>query len=153
MLFLDFFFLTLVLFLQCLSIHFQVLIGLFSQFWFTFPQIQKFHYTDFDYSCADRQHLCVYLRNVPCSHSFKIWLLLTSFTCRRIQVGINLYFPDKYQFKSHYSPLFSAACAASMTHGNRFFHISQQDWPSVLRMKRLVVAAKVLLRLPSLLWH
>ena len=39
--------------------------------------------------------------------------------CEWVQVGIDVYIPHrKYQVKLHSSPLFSAACAAVIVHGN-----------------------------------
>ena len=42
--------------------------------------------------------------------------------CEWVQVGIDVYIPHhKYQVKSHLPPWFSAACSATIVHGNHFF--------------------------------
>ena len=48
--------------------------------------------------------------------------------CEWVQVGIDVYIlHQKYQFKPHSSPYFSAACAAAIVHRNHFLHLYQQN--------------------------
>ena len=73
--------------------------------------------------------------------------------CAWVQVGIDLYIPHrKYQVKSHSSPWFSAACAATIVHRNHFFRLYQQNKSSESKVKfrqaincykRVVEAAKL----------
>ena len=88
-----------------------------------------FHYIAYDYSRADWDGLCDHLRDVPWDDIFKLGASAAAREfCEWIQVGIDVYTPDrKYQVKLHLSPWFSAACAASIIHRNRFFHLYQKD--------------------------
>ena len=53
-----------------------------------------------------------------------------------VQVGIDVYIPHhKYQFKSHSSPWFLAACAAAIVHRNNFFRLYQQNKSSESKVK------------------
>ena len=65
----SFFLLTLVFVLQWLSLHWEILIMLLSQFPLTFPSISQqdvlFHCKAYDYSRADWDDLCEHLRDVP----------------------------------------------------------------------------------------
>ena len=73
--------------------------------------------------------------------------------CAWVQVGIDVYIPHrKYQVKSHSSPWFSAACAATIVHRNHFFRLYQQNKSSESKVKfrqaincykRVVEAAKL----------
>ena len=73
--------------------------------------------------------------------------------CAWVQVGIDVYIPHrKYQIKSHSSPWFSAACAATIVHRNHFFRLYQQNKSSESKVKfrqaincykRVVEAAKL----------
>ena len=67
--------------------------------------------------------------------------------------SVDVYIPDcKYQVKPHTSTLFSAACAAAITHGNHFFLSAPTI--NLLNLKyssgRLVIVAKGFLKLPKL---
>ena len=56
--------------------------------------------------------------------------------CEWVQVGIDVYIPHrKYQVKPHSTPWFSAACVAAIVHGNRFFHLYQQNKSSESKVK------------------
>ena len=130
-----FFLLTLALSLQWLSLHWEILIMLLSQFPLTFHHI---------------------LNGMPCFITLLmtilvligmvfmiIWemfhgrislnsVLLLSATasefCEWVQVGNDVYIPHpKYQVKLHSSPWFSGACAAVIVHRNHFFHLYQKD--------------------------
>ena len=77
-------------------------------------QDAPFHRIAYDYSCADSDGLCDYLRDVPWEDIFKLGATAAaSEFCERVQVGIDVYIPHrKYQVKPHSSPWFLAACAA-----------------------------------------
>ena len=111
----DLFLLTVVFVLQWLSLLWQILLMLLSQFPLTI-----FHY---DYSRADWDGLHDHLRNVPWGDIFKFCAsAAASEFCEWIQVGIDVYIPHrKCQVKPHSSPLFSAAFAAAIVHRNQFF--------------------------------
>ena len=48
--------------------------------------------------------------------------------CEWVQVEIYVYIPhQKYQVKPHFSPWFSAGCAAVIVHRNHFFGLYQKD--------------------------
>ena len=71
-----------------------------------------FHHIAYDYSCADWDGLCDYLRDVPCDDIFKLSASGASEFCEWVQVGTDVYIPHrKYQVKPHSSSWFSAACA------------------------------------------
>ena len=56
--------------------------------------------------------------------------------CEWVQVGIDVHIPHrKYQVKSHSSPWFSAACAATMVHRNHFFRLYQREKSSDSKIK------------------
>ena len=73
--------------------------------------------------------------------------------CEWVQVGVDVYIPDrKYQLKPHSSPWFSAACAAAIVHRNHFFCLYQREKSSDSkvnfrkasnRCKRFLEAAKL----------
>ena len=79
------------------------------------------------YDCWDglRNHL----RCVPWENIFKPSAsAATSKVCDCVQVGIDIYIPNrKYQVKSHSSSWFTAACAAAIVHRNHFFRLYQKD--------------------------
>ena len=53
-----------------------------------------------------------------------------------VQVGIDVYiFHRKYLFKPHSSPWFSAACATTIVHRNRFLCLHQKDQSSESKVK------------------
>ena len=82
-----------------------------------------FHCIAHDYSCVDWDGLCDHLRDVPWEDIFKLGAsAAASEFCEWVQVGIDAYIPHrKYQVKSHSSPRFSAACAATIVHRIHFF--------------------------------
>ena len=62
-------------------------------------------------------------------------LLLTKF-CEWVQVGIDVYIPNrKHQVKPHSFPWSSVACAAAIAHKNHFFHLHQQNKSSGSKVK------------------
>ena len=86
--------------LQWLSLHWEILIMLLSQFPMTFCQT---HCITCDYTCADWEGLCDHLRNVPWENSFKFDA--SGEFCWLAQVGIDVYIPHrKYKVKYHSSP-------------------------------------------------
>ena len=97
---LDLFLLTLVFVLQWLSLHWEILIMLFSEFPFT-----------------------DHLRDVPWEDIFKLGAsAATSEFCEWVQVGNDVYIPHrKHQVKPHSSPWFSTACVAAIVHRNHVF--------------------------------
>ena len=112
-----------------------------------------FHCVAYDYSCADWDW-GDHLRDVPWEDIFKLGAsAAASEFCECVQVGIDVYIPDrKYQVKPHSSPWFSAACAAAIVHRNHFFRLYQQNKSSESkakfrqasnRCKRVLEAAKL----------
>ena len=75
-----------------------------------------FHRIAYDYSLADRDHLCDHLRDVPWEDIFKLGTSATaSEFCDWVQLGIDVCIPHrKYKVKLYLSPWFSAACAAAI---------------------------------------
>ena len=123
---------------------------LLSQFPLTFQLIHNnalFHRIAYDYSHADWDGLCDYLRDVPWEDIFKLRVsAAASEFCEWVQVGIDVYIPHrKYQVKPHSSPWFSAACAAAIVHRNHFFRLYQGE-----KSDRLVIVTKGFLKLPNL---
>ena len=96
-----------------------------------------FHFIPYDYSHADCDGLCDYLKDVPWEHIFKLSAsAAASDFCEWVQVGIDVYIPHrKYQVKPHSSPWFSAACAAAIVHRNHFFRLYQQNKSSESKVK------------------
>ena len=78
-----------------------------------------------------------HLRDVPWDDIFKLGAsAAASEFCEWVQFGIDAYILHrKYQVKPHSSPWFSAACAATIVHRNRFFRLHQKDKPSDSNMK------------------
>ena len=117
---LDLFLLILVLVLQWLFLHWEILI-------IDSPTNSKwdgpFHCIAYDYSHADWDSLCNHLRDVPWEDIFKLRASAAdSEFCERVQVGIDIYIPQhKYQIKPHSSPWSLTACAAAIVHRNHFF--------------------------------
>ena len=89
------------------------------------------------YSLADWDGLCDHLRDVPWEDIFKLGAsVAASEFCEWVQVGIDVYITHrKYQVKSHWSPWFSAACAAGIVYRNHFFHLYQNDKSSASKLK------------------
>ena len=138
--FIYLFLLMLVFVLQWLSLHWEILTMLLSQFPLIFQTDSKwdapFHHIAFDYSCFDWDGLD-HSRDVPWEDTFKLSASgAASEFCEWVQVGIDLYIPHcKYQVKPHSSPWFSAACAAAIVHRNHFFHLYQQNKSSESKVK------------------
>ena len=112
-----------------------------------------FHSVVYDYSCADWDGLCDYLRDVPLDDIFNLSsCAAASEFCEWVQVGIDVYVPHhKYQVKPHSSLWFSAGCVATIVHRNHFFHLHQQNKSSESKVnlrqainccKRVVQAVK-----------
>ena len=111
------FLLNLVFALQWLSLHWEIIIMLLSQFSLTFHETPN--------ECPLSSHSlwlflcwlvflweCIFKLNASAANEFCVW----------VQVGIDVYIPHcKYQVKPHSSPWFSAACAAAIVHRNHFF--------------------------------
>ena len=127
----------LVFVLQWISLHWEILIMLFSQFPLTFHQDALFHHITYGYSCADWGSLCDHLRDVPWEDIFKLSAsAVAGEFCEWVQVRIDLYISHrKYQVRPHSSPWFSAACAAVIVHRNHFFHLYQQNKSSESKVK------------------
>ena len=108
----------LVLILQWLSLHWEILI-MMSHFPLTFHQI----HIAYDYSRADGDGLCDHLRDVPWEDVFNLGASAAAKEFSEwVQVGIDVYIPHrKYQVKPHSSLWFSDACAAAIAHRNHFF--------------------------------
>ena len=96
-----------------------------------------FHRIAYDCSRADWDGLHDHLRDVPWEDIFKFsGSAGASEFCEWLQFGIDVYIPQrKYQVKPHSSPWFSAACAASLVHGNHFFRLYQQNKSSESKLK------------------
>ena len=90
----------------------------------------------YEYSCADWDGLCDYLRDVPWEDIFKLGAsTAASEFCEWVQVGIDVYIPHrKYQVKPDSSPWFSAASAAAIVHRNHFC-LYQQNKSSESKVK------------------
>ena len=116
------FFLLFVFVLHWLTFHWEILITLLSQFSLTFCQTHSkmppFYHKAFDYFCADWDGLCDHMRDFPWEDIFKLGAsAAASEFCVWVQVGIDVYITHcKYQVKPHWSPWFSAACAAAIVH-------------------------------------
>ena len=117
----DLFLLTLVFVLQWLSIHWEILIMLLSQFPLTFHRIHApFHHITYEYSSADWDDLRHHLRDVPWEDIFKLGASVpASKFCEWVQVGIDIHICHrKYLVKPHSTPWFSTAGAAAIVHRN-----------------------------------
>ena len=136
----DFFLLTLVFVLRWLSLHWEIVIMLLSQFPLTFHQIHNwmpFHRIAYDYSHADWHGFRDHLRDVPWEDIFKLsaYAAASEF-CEWLQVRIDVYNPyRKCQVKPHSSLRFSASCAAAIVHRNPFFRLYQKDKSSDSKVK------------------
>ena len=100
------------------------------------------------------------MRDVSWQDIFKlVGSAAVSELCGWVQVATDAYiFHRKYQFKSHSSSWFSAACAVAIVHRNHFFRLYQKDKcfdskGKFRQTSRLVIAAKGLLNLPNLYMH
>ena len=79
----------------------------------------------YDYSRADWDNLCDHLRDVSWEDIFiRSTSAAAKDLCEWVHVGIDVYIHHCiYQVKPHSSPWFSAACAATIVHGNHFLHL------------------------------
>ena len=107
-----------------------------------------FHHTTYDYSRADWDGLCDYLRDVPWEDIVKLSVsAAASEFCKWVQVGMDVYIPHLTdQVKPHSSASLSTACAAAIVDRNHFFLLYQQNKSSeskVNRWKRVLEAAKL----------
>ena len=77
------------------------------------------------------------MRNVPWEDIFKLDAsAATSEFCEWVELGINVYIPQrKYQVKPYSSPWFSAACAAVIAHRNHFFRLYEREEYSDSKVK------------------
>ena len=118
-----FFLLTLVFVLQWLSLHWEILIMLLSQFPLTFYQIHN----GMPCFIASLMTILVLIRAV----FVIIWEMFhgrisaaASEFCEWVQVEIDVYILHrKYQVKPPSSPWFSTACAVAIVHRNHFFSV------------------------------
>ena len=128
----HFFLLALVLVLQWLTRHWEILIMLLSQFPDFPPNWQRdaqFHCIAYDYSRAEWDSLRDPLRDVPWEDLFN---LSASAAIVKFASGFRLeydvYIPHhKYRVKPHSCPWFSAACAAAILHRNHFYCLYLQN--------------------------
>ena len=116
------------IFLQWLSLHWEVLIMLLSHFPLNFHQI----YNRMPYFIkilmiilTDWDSLCDHLGDAPWEDIFKLSAPAAAKEfCELVEVGIDLYVSHHmYQVKSHSSPRHSAAFAAAIVHRNHFFYL------------------------------
>ena len=131
----------------------HVVVSVSVDFPINLKQDTLFPHMDYDYSCADWDSLCDYLRDAPWEDILKLGAsAAASEFCGCLQVGIDAYIPHlKYQVKPHSSPWFSAACAAAIVHRNHFFLLYQQNKSESKvkfrqasnRCKRVLEAAKL----------
>ena len=124
---LDLFLLMLVFVLQWLSLHWEILIMLLSQFPLTLHQTQN-RMSRFIVQLMTILMLTgmVFMIMQEMSHGkilLSLMLPAASEFCEWVYVGINVYIPhhQKYQVKPDSSPWFSAACAAAIVQRNHFF--------------------------------
>ena len=126
-----FFLLTLAFALQWLSLHWKILIMLFSQFPLTFFWLQKkvplfiaqliitLVLIGMMFNILERFHGRI---------SINFASAATTKFCKWVQVGIDVYIPHlKLQVKLHWSLWFSAACPAVIAHRNHLFCLCQQS--------------------------
>ena len=124
----SFFLLTLVFVLQWLSLHWEILIILFSQFLLTFHHIHK------GMSCFIALLMAVL---VLIGMVFKIFKLSASAAasefCEWVQAGIDAYIP--HRVKTHSGPCFLATCTDVIVHRNPFFRLYQKNKSSESKVK------------------
>ena len=115
----------------------HVVVSVFIDFPSNYQRDAPFHHIAYDYSHADWHGLRDHLRDVPSKNIFKLGASAASSEfCEWFQVGKELYIPHrKYQFKSHSSPWFSAACAGAIVHRNHFFRLYLKDKSSASKVK------------------
>ena len=74
--------------------------------------------------------------------------------CEWVQVGIDVYIPRwKYQVKSHSSPWFLAACAATIVHRNHFFNLYQKYQTSESKLKFRYMQTECVPETPTKMHH
>ena len=108
-----------------LGISDHVIVSVSIDFLINSKQDAPFHRIVYDYSCADWDGLCDYLRGVPWEDIIKLSAsVAASEFCEWVQVGLDVYIPHyKYQVKPHSSPWFSAAYTVAINDRNHFFHL------------------------------
>ena len=123
------FLLKIVLALQQLSLHWEILIMLLypsvSMDFLSYSERDAlFHSITYDYSCAD----CNHLRYVPGKNTFKLGSSApTCEFCEWVQVGIGVYLRSSLtHFHLH---------AAAIAHRNHFFCVYQQNKSSESKVK------------------
>ena len=96
-----------------------------------------FHHLAYGYSRIDWDGLCYDLRDVPWEDIFKLSPSAdASEFYEWVQLVIDVYIPyHKYQFKTHSSLWFSAACAAGIVPRLNFFRFYQQNKSSESKVK------------------
>ena len=96
-----------------------------------------FHRIAYDYSRADWDDLRDHSRDVPWEYIFKLGAFSAANEfCEWVQVGVDVYIPDrKCQVKHYLSPWFSAACATAILYRNHFFRLYQKDKSSDSKVK------------------
>ena len=112
-----------------------------------------FHCIAYDYSRTDWDGLCDHLRDVPWEGIFKLGAsAAASEFSEWVQVGIDVYVPQKISSQASLISMVSAACAAAIAHRNHFFHLYQKDKSSTSKVnfrqasnhcKRVLEAAKL----------
>ena len=115
----------------------HVVVSVFIDFPIIARQDALIYCVAYDYSRADWNGLCDYLRDVPWEDIFKLsGYAAASEFCEWVQVGIDLYISHcNYQVKPRSSPWFSAACAATIVHRNHFFRLQHQNKSSESKVK------------------
>ena len=149
----DFFLLMLAFVLQWLSLYWEILIMLLSQFPLTFHHIHN----RMPYLIALLMTVVVLIGmvfGIIWEDIFKpsAFAAANEF-CEWDQVWIDLYIPHrKYQVKPHWSTLFSATCAAAIVHRSHFFRLYQKDKSSDSKGKfrQAINCCKRVLELPHL---
>ena len=130
---LDLFLLMLVFVLQWLSLHWEILNRLLSQFPLTFHQTHN----RMPYFIAQFMTTLVLIGTVFVIFKLSASAAASKF-CEWIQVGTDVYIPHcKYQVEPHTSPWFSAASAAALAivYRNHFFRLYQQNKSSESKVK------------------
>ena len=114
------------------SLHWEILIMLLPQFPLVFHQfhngmpISWWSVWLFSYCWG---YLHDHLTDIPWEDIFKLGAtVVASEFCEWVPVGVNVYIPHhNFQIKPHWSPWFSAVCAAAIVHRNHFFCLYQQN--------------------------
>ena len=117
--------------------NFDVVVSVSIDFLSNSKQDAPFHCITSNYSHADWDDLCDYLRDGPKEDIFKLIApAATNEFYDWIQLGIDVYINNlKYQFKRYSSPWFSTACAAAIVNKNHSFHLCQQNKSSKSNIK------------------